>query len=777
MEDYKNSALPTAQRVEDLLARMTLKEKVAQLSGIWAYEVLKSSRFDAGKAAEKMGEGLGQITRLGGAGLQKPETAAQTANEIQRYMKDKTRLGIPVLIHEEACSGYLTRGANVFPQAIGVGSSFDPSIARRMGEIIREQMLALGARQALAPLLDVTRDPRWGRTEETYGEDRYLTSRMGVAYIQGLQGEDPKQGIVATGKHFAGYGNSEGGMNWAPAHIPPRELAETFLYPFEVAVKEAKLQSIMPAYNELDGVPCHTNVALLRTKLRDEWGFDGIIVSDYFGINMVHDYHRTTADKKAAAHLALAAGVDVELPSTDCYGAPLVEAVEKGQVPLALVEQSVRRVLAMKFDLGLFENPFVEPSQVTGHFQTEDQRAFSRQAAQKSIILLKNNGVLPLSATKKRVAVIGPNADSVRNMLGDYTFPAHAEALLDMKTDNFASTPVPDDLTSLEDELPAMDSVLQGLRKAAPAVEFVHAQGCEVIGGTQDGFREAVAAASSAELIIAVMGDKAGLIEGCTSGEARDRANLDLPGHQKELLKALVATGKPVVLVLVSGRPLTLTWENDHVAAIVEAWLPGEEGAAAIASVLFGASPAGRTPLSFPRSVGQIPVFYGHKPSGGRSHWKGDYVDESNKPLYPFGYGLSYTSFAYSDLAAPATLKIGGDLEVSFTVKNTGKVASDEVPQLYVHDLLADITRPVLELIGFSRIGLAPGESKRVTFRLSTEQLGFYDREMAFVVEPGETEILVGSSSQDIRLKTVCTLEGNRRSFPRRHFETRVTVS
>jgi beta-glucosidase len=376
------------------------------------------------------------------------------------------------------------------------------------------------------------------------------------------------------------------------------------------------------------------------------------------------------------------------------------------------------------------------------------------------------------------VAVVGPNADNVRNMLGDYTFPAHVESLLDMKTDNFADTPLPDDLVSLEGELPSMDSVLQGLRKAAPGVEFVYAEGCSVIGGTKDGFQAAIQAATSSDLVIAVMGDKAGLIEGCTSGEARDRASLDLPGHQQDLLRELVATGKPVVLVLVSGRPMTLTWEDEHVAALVEAWLPGEEGAAAIASVLYGhVSPAGRTPMSFPRSVGQIPVFYGHKPSGGRSHWKGNYVDESTKPLYPFGHGLSYSTFTYGNFAVPKDIEIGKTFEVSFTVTNSGTRHSDEVPQLYIRDLLADITRPVQELMGFARIPLSPGQTKRVTFRLAAEQLGFYDRAMKYVVEPGEVEIQVGSSSQDIRLTAVCILVGQRQEFLREQYGTQVSFT
>jgi beta-glucosidase len=779
MENYRNASLPTAKRVEDLIGRMATREKAAQLGAIWAYEVLKDSRLDPAKAGRRMGEGIGQITRLGGSGHARPRETAALANDIQRFLAERTRLGIPALIHEESCSGTLARGADVFPQAIGVASTFDLSVPERMGEIIREQMIALGARQALAPLLDVVRDPRWGRTEESFGEDRYLVSRMGLAYIRGLQGDSTRRGVVATAKHFVGYGASEGGMNWAPAHIPDRELAEVYLFPFEVAVREGKLLSVMPGYHELDGTPCHTNAWLLGRKLREEWGFEGIVVSDYFGINQVFDYHRAARDKDDAARAALGAGVDVELPSIDCYGEPLVEAVGSGAVDIALVDRALERVLGLKFELGLFEEPYVDPEAASARFLSKPRRDFAREAAEKSIVLLKNDGILPLSRAHARVAVIGPNADSLRNLLGDYSYPAHVESLLEMKGDNVFGTPLPDNLSSAANELPEMDSVLAGLRKAAPEIEFAYAAGCDVRGGSQELFDEALKVAASAELVIAVMGDKAGLIDDCSSGESRDRDSLDLPGRQGELLRAVAAMGKRVVLVLVSGRPLALTWEDERMAAIVEAWFPGEEGAAAIAAVLFGdCNPAGRAPMCFPRSVGQVPVYYAHKPSGGRSHWKGSYVDESCEPLYPFGHGLSYTSFAYEGLSVPERADTGGSIELSFTLKNVGARVGEEVAQLYVRAPLAEVTRPVLELAGFVRVALGRGESKRVSFSLPSEALGFFDADMRYVVAPGEVEILVGSSSSDIRLRGSCSLGGERLEIARREkYATAVLVS
>jgi beta-glucosidase len=775
--DYTNASLSAAARADDLLSRMTLREKAAQLSGIWVYEILEKFKFSAGKAQAKMGVGIGQITRLGGASNFRPEEAAAAANEIQRFLVQSTRLGIPALIHEESCSGYLTRGADVFPQALGIAASFTPGLAEEMGRIIREQMMALGARQALAPLLDITRDPRWGRTEETFGEDRCLVSRMGVAYIRGLQGDSLLDGIVATGKHFVGYGASEGGMNWAPAHIGERELAETYLYPFEAAVREAGLHSIMPGYHELDGIPCHANKKLLDDVLRGEWGFDGLIVSDYFGINMIHDHHGAASDKDYAARMALDAGVDVELPSTDCYGEPLVEAVEKGIVPLENVDRSVRRVLEMKFRLGLFEKPYVDSGGVAAHFRTPKQRAFARRAAEKSIVLLKNDGILPLAKTKKRIAVIGPNADSVRNLLGDYSYPSHVESLLDMKEDNFANTPLPDNMGDVEGSLPEMESVLSCLRKVAPGIEFDYEEGCGVFGGSEEAFKAALAAAERSELVIAVLGDKAGLVDGCSSGEARDRSSLELPGQQEALLAALVETGVPVVVVLISGRPYPLTRVHERLAAVAAAWFPGEEGGAAVASVLFGdVNPAGRTPISFPRSVGQIPVFYAHRPSGGRTHWKGDYVDESTKPLYPFAHGLSYTTFEYSDLEAPAAADTAASFRVALTVKNSGARDGEEVVQLYARDVLSDVTRPVKELIGFARVSLAAGESKRIAFVVSTDRLAFLNRDMQYVVEPGELRVMVGASSEDIRLSASVELTGDLRVVSARKFDTQASV-
>ncbi|MFO7320255.1 MAG: glycoside hydrolase family 3 N-terminal domain-containing protein [Chloroflexota bacterium] len=761
---YMDATRPTEERVSDLLARMTLEEKAAQLGSFWIYELLDNMAFAPDKAARLLKHGIGHVTRLGGASNLLPQDAAKLANTIQKYIAENTRLGIPAIIHEECCSGYMARGATVFPQAIGIASAWEPELVEAMTSVIREQMRSVGAHHALAPVLDVARDARWGRVEETFGEDPYLVAALGTAYVRGIQGSDLKHGVVATGKHFVGYSASEGGLNWAPPHINRRELLEVYLHPFEAAVREAGLASIMNGYHELDGIPCGSNRELLTEILRDQWKFEGTVVSDYFAINQLYEYHHIAPSKDAAALLALEAGLDVELPATDCFGGPLVEAVEAGRIPVELVDRAVSRVLEQKFALGLFENPYVDEGAVA--FDTPPQRELARTLAEKSIVLLKNDGnLLPLSPELKSIAVIGPNADSVRNLFGDYAYPAHIETLIESreKSSPFGQ-PDAEDIREIDDFIPAI-SILQAIReRAGEGVEVRYAKGCEVLDTSTDGFAEAVEAATGADVAIVVVGDKAGLTDECTSGEARDRAVLDLPGVQADLVKAVYDTGTPVVLVLVNGRPVTLNWIAEDVPAIVEAWFPAEEGANAIAGVLFGdVNPGGKLPISFPRTVGQVPVYYGHKPSGGRSHWKVDYVETSVKPQYPFGFGLSYTQFKIDNLRLkPAEARAGETITVQVDVTNTGARAGDEVVQLYTRQVPPYITRPVKELKGFKRLTLNPGETKTVTFHLPVNLLAFYDRDYRYVVEPGTVDIMVGNSSQDVQASATLTITGEK---------------
>jgi len=755
-EVYLDAGQPVKKRVENLLYLMTMDEKIAQLSGIWVYEILEGKRFLDDKANVIMKDGIGQITRLGGASNFDPPVSARIANQIQKYLITNTRLGIPAIIHEESCSGYMAKGGTCFPQTIGVASTWDPESVEEMGTVIKEQMRSVGAHQALAPVLDVTRDARWGRVEETFGEDPYLASKMGTSYIKGIQGSDWKQGIMATGKHFVGYGVSEGGMNWAPAHIPLREMHEIFLLPFEAAVKEARIASIMAGYHELDGIPCHSSKELLTSILRDQWGFDGLLVSDYFGINMLYEYHHVAKEKNHAARLALESGVDVELPSTDCYGKPLKAAVEKGLVKESVIDTSVMRILRMKFLLGLFENPYVDEKKAASVFDTPEQRALAYKIAQESIVLLKNQGdLLPIRKDIASIAVIGPNANTARNIIGDYAYPCHVESLIEMSKDTeIFNTPITEKVELVDSFVP-ISSILEGIKSRVSRNTIVHyAKGCDVRSDSRDGFAEAIEAAKKSEVAVVVVGDKSGLVKDCTSGESRDRANLNLPGIQEELVKVIYETGTPIIVVLINGRPLSINWIMNNITSVLEAWLPGEEGARAVADVLFGDyNPGGKLPISFPRSVGQVPVYYNHKPSGGRSHWKGDYVEMSSKPLFPFGYGLSYTNFEYSNMVImPKSISMDSQVEISVDVKNTESYTGDEVVQLYVNDVQSEMTRPVKELKSFKRVTLKPGQKKTVTFILSIAQLGFYNKDMKYVVEPGTIKVMLGSSSEDIRL-------------------------
>ncbi|HPR97247.1 MAG TPA: glycoside hydrolase family 3 N-terminal domain-containing protein [Thermotogota bacterium] len=770
MEIYKDESKCIADRVKDLVSKMTLEEKIAQLTSIWGYEVLTKGDFDSEKADKKIEMGIGQITRPGGSTFLSPVEVGTFINEIQRYLIEKTRLGIPAMMHEECLCGYLTKDATMFPEMIGLSSAWDESLVEEVAGAIREEMKTVNVHQALSPLMDVTRDPRWGRTEETFGEDPYIVAAMGSAYVRGLQTDDIRKGVAATLKHFVGYGVSEGGMNWAPPHIPEREMREVFLYPFERAVREAKSRSVMNGYHELDGVPCGASKWLLTNVLRDEWEFDGIVVSDYFAIDMLKDYHKLVPTLSDAAKLAIEAGLDVELPFTKCYTTPLEKYVEEGKVSMEVIERSLERLLRLKFEMGIFDHPYIDLSKIPVSLNTAAHRAVSERAAEKSFVLLKNDGLLPLAKEIRSIAVIGPNAADGRNQLGDYSTPAHIESLGDMKEQDHFNSPVPD-FDDFSYSVDRVVNVLQGIRsEVSEDTEVLYAKGCHVIDETDSDIEDAVRIAGKADCVVLCLGDKSGLIPDCTTGESRDTMTLELRGRQLELTEKLFALGKPVVSVIISGRPYNLSVFEEKSSAILQAWLPGEEGGTAIARTLFGeVNPSGKLPISFPRGVGQIPVYYNHKASGQRSHWFGDYVDGSPTPLYPFGYGLSYTSFTYSDLKLTDSFKTTDDeIEMDFFVKNTGEVAGEEIVQLYVNDPAASVTRPVKELKGFGKIHLEPGEEKLLSFILPVELLSFFDREMNMVVEPGEFKIMIGASSEDIRLEKTIEGMGQKRYIERR---------
>ncbi len=748
--------LSIEQRLDDLLAQMTLDEKLAQLGSCWVPELQTGAALDPVKMQQRLSHGIGQITRPGGKSTLPPAEVARLTNALQRFLVEQTRLGIPAIMHEESCCGAMVRDGTMHPQPIGVASTFQPALAEAMATTIRHQLLAEGARQSLAPVLDLARDPRWGRTEETYGEDPTLVAHFGTAYIRGLQGPSLAEGVMATGKHFIGHSASQGGLNCAPAHLGWHELYDLFLAPFQAAINEAGLASMMNSYPELDGEVVAASRRILTGLLREKLGFTGLIVSDYNAISMIHTYHQVAPDLQRAAVLALQAGIDVELPTTECYGESLRQALEAGELDLETINQAVRRHLQKKFELGLFDHPYVDEGRVPELFAVDEARALAHRLARQSLVLLKNNGLLPLSRSLRTLAVIGPNAHSGRSLLGDYSYASQRE-LAAVQYEGSPTVPV-NELTN-----PPFLSVLEGLRTLLdPTTRLLFAPGCGNLEPERSGFAEAVQLAQQADAVVLVLGDRSGLLPYCTTGETRDSASLRLPGVQNELVQAILDTGKPVAVVLINGRPYAIPELEARADAILEAWLPGEMGGLAIAEALLGEfNPGGKLPVTFPRSAGQLPIYYNHKPSALYSNWYRDYVDETVQPLYPFGHGLSYTTFTYDRLTiAPAEATQDETVTISLEVCNSGPRCGDEVVQLYVHDEFASLPRPVKELKGYLRLTLEPGERKTVTFHLPVNQLAFYNQDFQLVLEPGRINILLGSSSADIRLRGSFTIVG-----------------
>jgi len=754
MPKYKDPELSCDERVEDLLSRMTLEEKIAQMQCLWrrrADTLLDAAgRFDAAKARAAFadGRGLGHVARPSDAG--EGLTARQMAeltNDMQRFFIETSRLGIPVMFHEECLHGLAARESTSYPQPIGLAATFDPDLVERVYATTAAEARARGTHQALTPVVDVAREPRWGRVEETFGEDPYLVARMGVAAVRGFQGNATfadKRHVIATLKHFAAHGQPESGMNCAPVNVSMRVLRETFLSTFRAAVQEAGALSVMPSYNEIDGVPSHASRWLLEDVLRGEWGFRGFTVSDYFAISELYDRaetfgHHVASDAKDAARLAVQAGVDVELPDPDGYP-HLASLVHEGTISESVIDDRVRPILRAKILLRLFDDPYVDPAEAERLVREPSHRQLALEAARKTIALLKNDtSILPLRpAAGMTLAVIGPNADRV--MLGGYSgVPLHA------------------------------DTLLSGIRARVPAnVDVLHHEGCRItIGGSwnQDEvtaadpdenrrmIRDAAAVAARADAVILAIGDNEQTSrEGWALNHLGDRASLDLVGQQDELIDAIAATGKPIVALLFSGRPASVRNLAEKADAILELWYLGQESGRAVAEVLFGdVNPGGRLPITIPRSVGHVPAYYNHKPSARRG-----YLFDSIAPLFPFGFGLSYTTFAYSHLRLERSeIGMGESGRAFIDVTNTGTVHGDEVVQLYIRDVVSSVTRPVKELKGFQRISLAPGQTRTVAFDITPEQLAFYDIDMIFRVEPGEFRLMVGSSSRDEDLQSI----------------------
>ncbi len=762
---YKNPAAPAAARVKDLLARMTLEEKAAQMMCLWQEKTTKlldaNGNFDLKKAraAFKKGLGLGQVGRPSDAGSvpsdagvgKNARETAELANAIQKFFIENSRLGIPVMFHEECLHGHAAIGATSFPQPIGLGATFNPDLVEKLFTMTAGETRARGAHQALTPVVDVARDARWGRVEETYGEDPFLNTQLGIAAVRGFQGDatfKDKRRVIATLKHFAAHGQPESGQNCAPVNVSERVLRETFLHPFKDAIQKGGAISVMASYNEIDGVPSHASEWLLRDVLRKEWGFKGFVVSDYYAIWELHHRpdthgHFVAKNKKEACALAVKAGVNIEFPEPDCY-LHLVELVREGVLKQRQIDDLVAPMLLWKFKMGLFDDPYVDPGIAAQIVGCDANRKLALQAARETITLLKNeNNLAPLDPAKlKTIAVIGPNAN--RSLLGGYSgVPKHNV------------------------------TVLEGIKsKVGARVKVLHSEGCRItVGGSwnQDEvvpgnpiedrkqIAEAVKVARQADVIVLAMGGNEQ-----TSREAwnlkhmGDRTNLDLIGRQDELVQAMLATGKPVIVFLFNGRPLSINYVAENVPVIFECWYLGQETGHAVADVLFGDfNPGGKLPISFPRSAGHLPVFYNYKPSARRG-----YLFADVSPLFAFGHGLSYTNFEFKHVRLKKR-KIGlhDSTHVLVDVKNTGKRTGTETVQLYIRDLASSVTRPVKELKGFEKISLPPGGVKTVSLEITPDSLAFYDVKMKYVVEPGEFEIMVGNSSRDVDLqKTILTV-------------------
>ncbi|HEY2556239.1 MAG TPA: glycoside hydrolase family 3 N-terminal domain-containing protein [Diaminobutyricibacter sp.] len=735
-----------SDRVQSLFDTMTLEEKLAQLVGYWvdkgdevvapmAGEMANSTKYE--DATE---HGIGHLTRVYGTRPVDPVERANWLWSEQRRLKQETRLGIPAIVHEECLTGLAAWQAATFPTPLAWGASFDPELVERMGRLIGASMRELGIHQGLAPVLDVIRDPRWGRVDECIAEDPYVVGTIGTAYVRGLQ----ESGVHATLKHFVGYSASQAGRNHAPVHAGVRELRDVLLPPFEMALRDGGVRSVMNSYAEIDGVPVAATPEYLTGILRDEWGFDGVVVSDYFAVAFLHTMHEVAADLGEAAELALAAGIDVELPTGDAFLEPLAARVRSGRLDEALIDRSVLRVLAQKEELGLFDETFDEPP-ASIDLDTQAHRDTARQLAEESLVLLTNNGVLPVAhrAEPLRIAVVGPNAESSEALMGCYSFVNHV----------LAHHPG----AELGVSIP---SVLESLKDEFPGAAITHVAGCAVEGDDASGIPDAVSAVQSADVAFVIVGDRAGLFGRGTVGEGNDVESLSLPGVQRELVEAVTATGKPVVMVVLSGRPYELGWAVSGPTApdaLLQAFFPGEEGGRAIAEVLSGrVAPSGHLPVSLPRSAGAQPFSYLHPKLGGTS----EITSADSTPVLPFGHGLTYTTFERSELTVDAEAATGATFSARVRVRNTGERAGTDLVQLYAHDVYASVTRPVAQLVGYARVDLAPGDEALVEFAVPTTRLSFTDRQFERIVEAGEIDLWVGPSCDERDTSASITLTG-----------------
>ncbi|WP_413498456.1 glycoside hydrolase family 3 N-terminal domain-containing protein [Buttiauxella gaviniae] len=771
---YQDARRPVDERVADLMLRMTPEEKFAQMHAYWL--ILSSDgnhreRTDLSDEfsgvteksalAERLKLGVGQITRPLGTHIVDAKEGVRAANRLQKTLVEETRLGIPALFHEECLVGLLCKDATLFPSSLNYGSTWDLDLIERAAAAIGEEARSTGCHQGLAPVLDVSRDVRWGRTEETFGEDPWLVGMMATHYVKGLQGKN--RDLLATLKHYVGHSFSEGARNHAPVHLGFCELNDTFLLPFEMAVKLANAGSVMPAYHDIDNQPGHSDEFLMTTVLRQQWGFDGLIVADYGGVSLLHQHHGISHYAAESAALAFNAGLDVELPKDDC-ARHLAEAVERGLISMEKVDEIVSRVLREKFRLGLFEHPYRDENGVV--LQSESTKQIARDVATRSITLLENNGILPLQGTP-RVAVIGPTADDPLALLSGYSFPVHLIISDMLEQTSQVTTP----LEALREQL-GSDNVRYS--KGCHIIEKRMA-GAPVFPGDSGGkpmqsspvshdvslIPDAVKTAEQSDVVVLCVGDLSGLFQSGTVGEGSDTDSLILPGVQQQLLDEVLATGKPVVVVMTGGRPYNLGGQEDKVAAWLMAWAPGQEGGHAIADVLTGrAEPGGRLVVSIPKSAGAVPYYYNHKLKSGGTPFAFHFGTR-----YPFGYGKTWAEFDYSPLHIESenVPNENGVVTVGVIVRNSGTAAGSEVVQVYVHDKVASMVRPVQELKAFQRVHLEPGGRAKLTFHIPTDMLNFTSRKGERIVEAGEFDIRVGASSADIKSSGIVRVTGDTR--------------
>lgn len=755
---WRDPTLDAEVRADALIAAMTLQEKISQLFGVWVGASDEGAEVapyqhdmeEAVALDDLLPHGLGQLTRPFGTAPVDPAVGALSLARTQERIAGANRFGIPALAHEECLAGFATWGATAYPVPLSWGATFHPELVHEMAAAIGRDMRSVGVHQGLAPVLDVVRDARWGRVEETIGEDPYLVGTVATAYVRGLE----SAGVVATLKHFAGYSASRAGRNLAPVGMGARERADIILTPFEMAVRESGVRSVMHAYTDTDGIPSAADGPLLTGLLRDTWGFEGTVVADYFGIAFLKTLHGVAGTFGEAAAAALAAGVDVELPTVKAYGSPLGEAVAQGLVPEALVDRAVRRVLVQKAQLGLLDPDWSPVPQALGstagesgelrgtvRLDSDDNRALARRVAEQAVVLLHNDGILPLTAAPARIALIGPNADTPTAVLGCYAFPVHVGG-------QHPETP-------LGIELPTLREVLAA---EFPQSEIVTARGADIDGTDTGGFAEAAELARGADLVILALGDRAGLFGRGTSGEGCDAENLALPGVQQELLDTLLDAGTPVVVTLLAGRPYALGRAADQAAAIVQSFFPGEEGTTAIASVIGGrTAPSGRLPVSVPRHPGSQPSTY----LAARLGHSSDVSSIDPTPAFGFGHGLTYTTFAWSGLVVEnENASTDGEFTLSCVVRNTGAREGTEVVQVYLHDPVASVVQPVQRLIGYVRVGLLPGQAARVRATVPADLASFTGRDGHRIVEPGVLELRLSASSTDARLTARVTLAG-----------------